>query len=45
VKIGVCRAHRASLRLLHHMVLVSDEITPATITYCLPSPRVARDPR
>ena len=45
VKLGACRAHQPNLRLLDRLSAVNDEITKETILYCLPQPRVPRDPR
>lgn len=45
VKLGVCRAHQASLRLLDRVTAVNDEISAQAIAYCLPGVRVERDHR
>lgn len=43
VKLGACRAHQPSLRLLYRMTSINDDISLNTIRYCLPLPRVERD--
>ena len=45
VKLGACRAHQPSLRLLDKLTKDSDTIDRASIEYCLPQARVTRDHR
>lgn len=45
IKVGVCRAHQASLRLLDRVTAVNDEISSKAIAYCLPGVRTERDHR